>query len=847
MSVPRETVPLDPERLRRLEELELTPRMARLRDLQLRAMPEVCIERPRLLTRFAMERSLLGKPSVSVLEQARLLRSVLESRAPVVAHASARLEQGGEIDLRREPLPLFAGSSTSRFKGVPLYPEFLALALWPELDELPRRRANPYFITRAEIDELNDEIFPRWVGGHVGEVARARGRSRPSRIEDDLFANVDLYLLSKLSCISHTIPDFSRVLKRGLLDLADEARRRGREARGSDACDLYAAFEEALLGVVSWSRRLSAEARKRAAAEPDAARRRELEDLAEVHARVPAEPARTFREGLAAIWTCWNAILLENANYGLSLGRLDQLLAGLYHADVVGGRLGIERGLELACGFWLALGDHVPAVPGIGEEFFGATGSNQAVTLGGVDAEGRCAVNELSHLFLRATELMRLRDPNVACRYHPEVNAPDWLRRLCRANLRTGATPAIHNDRAVIRALTARGDTPEQARDYGIVGCVEPASAGRAYGHSAAILLNLVSVLDLAMFRGRRRAGGPVVSLDTGDPAGFSTFDEFRDAFAAQIDWAVERTTSLNDLLGSVHQDLHPTPVLSSLFEGPMEKGLDLSRGGAVINSSGAAIIGFADVVDSLGAIQSHVFDRRTVGFAELRDALLRDFAGDSVLHALLVRSPRYGSDDPVAHGNATWLLRRLDRAFGARTTYRGGRYRVGYWTMTTHVGWGSLAGALPSGRRAGTPFASGITPTSGAVPCIATSFNALAALPADAVTSGMAHNAKFTPHAGPRCEEDLAATVNAFFDDDGGRREGGMEVQFTILLPETLADALAHPERHGDLLIRVSGYTAYLRDLGAAMRREILERTAFALGAQGGEALTLSLAEEQV
>jgi len=833
---------LDPERLRRLEQLELTPRIVRLRELHLRAVPEVCLERPRLLTRLARQRSLLDRARVSVLEQARLYRSVLESREPVVAHAAAWLEGAGPVSLLGEPLPLLAGSTTGRFKGVPLYPELLALALWPELEELPRRRSNPYRISRAEVDELNQEIFPHWVRSHVAEVARAR--ARPSRLEDDLFGHVDLYLLSKLSCISHTIPDFGRVLGRGLLDLAEEARRRGRRARGPERRELYAALEEALLGMVAWGRRLAGEARALAAREPDAARRAELLAMAEVHERVPAEPARTFREGLAAIWTCWNAVLLENANYGLSLGRLDQLLAGLYHADLDAGRVDQEGALELACALWLKLGDHVPAVPGTGEAFFGATGSNQVVTLGGVDTEGRCAVNELSHLFLRATELMRLRDPNVNARYHPGVSSPAWLRRVCRANLLTGATPAIHNDRAVVRALTARGDGLAQARDYGIVGCVEPTSAGRAYGHSAAILLNLVGVLDLALFGGARRPGGAGVSVDTGDPAGFAGFAAFREALAAQIGWVAGRTTTLNDLLGAVHQDLHPTPILSSIFEGPMEKGLDLSRGGATLNASGVSVVGLADVVDSLSALQVHVYERRTFGFAALRDALLRDFEGDAVMRALLARSPRYGGDDPVARENAAWLVRELDRAFGARTNYRGGRYRVGYWSMTTHVGWGSLAGALPSGRRAGTPFASGMTPASGAVTCLATSLDAMAALPAEAVTSGMAHNVKFTPWTRARSEADLAATVEAFFDDDGGRRQGGMEVQFTVLRPEAVAEALLHPERHGDMLVRVSGYTAYLRDLTPAMRREILERTAFALASEGGDCSTVSLAE---
>jgi formate C-acetyltransferase len=827
---------------RALDALALSPRVARLRELHLKAMPELCLERARLVTRHAREHRQLGGRPVSALEKARLYAEVLARKAPIIAPAAAYRPGHGEVSLRDAPLPRFGGSTTARFKGVALYPELLGLALWPELGRLGARAANPYRITPAEVEELSQEIFPAWVDGHVAEVARLRGRGRWERVEEELFGHMDVWLLSKLSCISHTVPDLGRVLRRGLLDLADEACARSRRARTRGEGETWQALAEAMRGVVAWGRRLAEAARGLAAGEPDPGRRAELLALAEAHARVPAEPARTFREGLTAVWTCWNALLLESPDYGLSLGRLDQLLVELYREDRAQGRLELAEALELCCDLWLKLGDHVPAVPGSGEAFFGATGSNQAVTIGGVGPEGRSAVNEVSLLLLRTSELMRLRDPNLAARHHPGVTPRSWLRRLCLANLRTGATPAVHNDRAVIRALMGRGDSLAQARDYAIVGCVEPASAGRTFGHSAAILLDLPAVLDLALFSGRRRGGGPVLGVELEEPA---TFEAFRCALRAQLERIAERTTSLNDLLAEVHRDLLPTPILSALFEGPLECGRDVTQGGAVVNASGVAVVGFADVVDSLTAVQACVYERRSVTLERLRGALRADLAGEPELAAMLSRCPRYGSDDPAAADNAAWLVRALDAAFGARANARGGRYRVGYWSMTMHVGWGALAGALPSGRRAGAPFASGMTPASGGGGCLAATLSAAAALPAEALAGGMALNVRFGPHAPERAVDDLAASVEAYFDGPGGRGPGGMEVQFTILDPDQLARACRDPERHGDLMVRVSGYTAYFRDLSPAVRREILARAAFGLGGEAGEAATFTIREE--
>ncbi|MFQ5872757.1 MAG: pyruvate formate lyase family protein [Dehalococcoidia bacterium] len=830
-----------------LKDYNLTKRVSHLKDIYFRAMPEICIERPRLITRFSLNNDFFNQERISILDKARMYRYVLENRTPIVRH-SRGYEKGMRPFEFREA-PLFAGSTTSKFKGVPLYPEFLALTLWPELWSISQRASNPFNIADPEVEELNHKIFPHWINDNITELARKRCFEENWRRyevkkhapEFKLLERLVFFLASKPNCISHTIPDFSRAIKLGLREIIDEAKEREARAPDPSQMEFYRAISEVLEGIIAYSRNLAARAEELGKIEADPTLRKELLDIAEVNRRVPEFPARNFREGLTAIWICWTAIHLENPNVGLSLGRLDQVLYDLYRQDIENKTIDIQDAIELVGCLWLKIGDHVPTIPDAGEQLFGGTGSNQAITIGGVDKDGKDAVNELTYVMLRATELMKLRDPNLNARYYPGVSSGEYLRRLCEVNINTGATPALHNDKAVIKALTLKGETIEQARDYGVIGCVEPGSNGRSYGHSAAILMNLTSVLELTLFNGRHRHTGMdlLISKETGDPTTFTTFEEFKAAFEEQTRWIIEQATTLNNIMGRIHQDFYPTPILSALFEGPMEKGKDLIQGGAIINSSGVTIIGLADVADSMSAIQKVVFEERAIPFADLLDALEKNFEGYEALQKRLMnpdKTPKYGNEDPVADANVSWIVELLDGGFGEKMNYRGGGYRVGYWTMTNHAGFGRLMKALPNGRKARENFTSGITPVSAVTPYLTKALNSVAKQPARCLSSGVALNLKYTPEHGDREKmlNNFVASVEGYFDDADGERDGGMEIQFNITTHDTFVDAVAHPEKYPELLVRVSGYTAYFKDLNPQMQKEIIDRTEYLLSTGG-------------
>jgi pyruvate-formate lyase len=831
------------------------------RDAYFKTVPEICIERPRLITKYHLDHGLFEKEWISILDKAKAYRYALERREPVVRHTTGYEKHNKEFPFRKTTLEEFhfkdtspfAGSTTSKFKGVPLYPELMGLAMWPELHTVSNRTSNPFQITSQQAEELNLHIFPHWMNHSITEVTRSRhyaDADEDSAMDDmKLLQHLVFILVGKPVCISHTIPDFSRAVNLGLDKMIEDAADRRAAAGDESQHEFYSAIIEVLEGIITYSTRLADKARDLAEREHDSEERDKLLEIARIYRRVPAQPAQTFREGLTTIWICWTAIHLENPNTGLSLGRLDQILYDLYRKDIDGGRLTVEEAAELLCYFWLKIGDHVPAMPEAAEQLFGGTGSNQAITIGGVDRYGKDAVNDLTYVILRTVEIMKLRDPNLNARYYPGKNPQSYLKRLCEVNISTAATPAIHNDKAVIEALAEITENEEWRRDYGIVGCVEPVSSGRHYAHCAAVGVNVAAAVELAIYSGKHRLTGlkpsdPQIGPQTGNPAGFKDFGEFWDAFEQQTRHLIDRLVTLNNRLGKAHQDFCPTPILSAFFEGPMESGKDLVQGGAEINSSGATIIGFADAVDSLNAIKKWLFDDKRLSFSDLRDALNHDFDSKktyydkfdkmtknySALQKLLSnveKTPKFGDGNAATNGNATKMVTMLHEAFGRKLNYRGGPYLVGYWTMTFHAGFGNLTGALPNGRWARENFASGITPVSMVTPNLTGMLNSVAELPARCLSGGIALNIKFTPNDGSHDTmlDNFADTVNAYFS------KGGMEIQFNIWRHEDLVEAArlaADDPALQNMLVRVSGYTAYFKDLNPRMQKEIIDRTEY-------------------
>ncbi|MCP4248241.1 MAG: formate acetyltransferase, partial [bacterium] len=499
-------------------------------------------------------------------------------------------------------------------------------------------------------DDIPDPVNGGQVNGRPSvdpPLKKKRGETPKCQ---ELMERIFFYLTDKYGAVSHTVPDFERLLKFGLDGLIAQMRRDIKKQVATDPREVE--FLEGVItvfeGVIRYARRLADEAEEEGNAE-----------LARICRKVPAQPAETLHEAMVAVWVCYHLLLQENTNFGFSIGRVDQVLNPYYLADwekltdEAGKQEYVRRAVELVCHFFLHCTDHVPLSPESSEALFAGSGSNQALTVGGTRYEnGRAvdAVNDMTYVILKATELLAIRDPNVHARYHKAIHHRDadgnslppgrmdaYLERVCQVNIVTRATPAIHGDAAVIPAMTNYyrafdGVDPEEAladaHDYASIGCIEQNSAGKHYGNTGSTLFVLPAVLELALFGGKHRSFGvdpesPNLFHDAKDYTTrpltqMESMDEFIEAFGRQLDEMARHTVQCNNYLGRFLREVRPSPLLSGLFTGPTNapdgQGAtfrDLSFGGAKYNSAGAAVSGLAVVIDSFCVLDALVFSRK--------------------------------------------------------------------------------------------------------------------------------------------------------------------------------------------------------------------------------------------
>jgi formate C-acetyltransferase len=800
------------------------PRLRGMLDRHFSVMPEVCVERPLLITQWFREHGFEtradGAPWVPELRQAEAYRHLMMNKKPLIA--------GDD---------LIAGTTTAKLPtGVVLYPETHGGLLWGELNSIQDRLLNPYRISPGDIEVLHREVFPFWMGRTIKDYVRINKNSPLCLRIDERWV---YYFAWKSVGISHTIPDYPRVLEQGTLGIAADIDRRLAELPADDANgrDALRAMRITLEGVNLYAANLSAEAARLASIETNPARRAELELLASVCSRVPARPAETLDEAVNAVWILWVALHMENVNTGLSMGRLDQWLQPYFLRDMekigdddTARREYIRHALELTGCLLMRGTDHLPLVPDIGNYLFGGSSSDQAITLGGVTPDGGDGVNDMTMIFLKATEMLSIRDPNVNARFHPGVNGESYLKRLCHVNYLTSATPSMHNDAAVISALSSNGYAAKHVRDWSATGCVEPTLSGRHAGHTGSILMNMVSALEMALNNGRHPHMAERLGPETGDPAkgDFKSFDNFFDAYAAQQRFLIDRAVELNNYYAEAHAKLRPTPFLSALTDGSIGKALDVTKGGALYNTSGSSNIGLADVVDSLMAVKKLVFDEKKITFAEMKKAIDADFEGAAALQALIRKNvPLFGSGSDEALQMARRVMTLIHGVYAAHQNFRGGHYTAGFWSMSQHVAYGNLSGTLPSGRLRGKAFTPGLTPHPGASRSFLDNIRDVARLDAKCMDNNIAFNVKLVPKAGEKLEEIINAMhsyVKSYFD------MGGMQMQFNMVSSATLRDAMANPENYRNLLVRISGYNAYFTTLNREMQVELIERAEYGI-----------------
>ncbi|MEW5785123.1 MAG: pyruvate formate lyase family protein [Bacillota bacterium] len=786
--------------------LEENRRIAAIRAAMLAEKYSVCLERPTLLDRYWRSGADRGKHPY--IQRAQALAYLYTYRRP-------RVYEG----------ELIIGNISSKRIAANYYSEGGSIHILEDLFCLERRHVVPLHLERRE-----KRLLLSLALRHFRRSVAARALCKPGWFGYFLdFFRAKRYFITEEAGISHLVPGHETIIRCGLKKAAETAREKlARGGLDPDRESFYRGVSLVIDGIRQMASNLADEAERLAAAEADPGRRGELLEAADICRRVPYEPARTFKEGLQAAWLIHVALNLEDFEQGISFGRLDQFLDSLYRADLRFGRVTPEKAKELLACLCLKCGETMPLYSRRINRFFGGNAVGQGITVGGVDREGRDASNELSRLVLEAYGAVMTREPSLHARIH--AASPDWFLEGCAALIQAGSgRPALFGDEAVIAALEGAGFAPEHARDYAVIGCVEMGSQGRTYNSSDAALFNLPLCLELALNGGRRLRGGRRLGAATVPAARMRSFDDLLHAFRAQVEHGVADIVKVITQLERHYRVIRPSPLNSILTAGCLERGRDVTWGGALYDYTSVQGVGLADAGESLYALKRLVFEEKTLTLVELVRVLKDNFRGREELQATLChRYPRYGNSEPAVDAAVQLAADTFSEAVRRHRNSRGGHYIPGFYSMTCHHGFGAATGALPNGRPAGFRLSNGLSPADGADHRGPTALlHSAASLNSSRWANCCAFNLKFEKNLVRDAQglRTLTALIKGFF------RQGGMELQINVLDEAELRAAKQDPSAYPGLLVRISGYCAYFHDLSPEVQEEIIERTAHSAG----------------
>ena len=784
--------------------VECSTRVERLRQRIIDAPREVCIERARYLTQ-SMKANWDLHP---LTRMSKAFEDVLENMS---------------VTIRDDELVV--GCRTSKLKGAPLFPENKSKWMEADVSNFGTRVLQNVLIAEDDRRELAERILPFWPGRTVEDRLH-------NLLPPDVAADMDKYVFAMVLEITYGIGHFTmnhpRVLRQGLSGIIAEAERRYKELAPGERLEekglWYDAVIRSLRATVRFANRYADLAATLAEREHDPGRAEELRTIARICRRVPEHPARTFRQAIQCVYFVHLVAQIESGGNSISLGRIDQILYPYYLADKQAGRVTPEQARELLSLLFIKTNEiwnilEEAFIPG-GEGVEGKTTQN--VTVGGVGTDGEDATNELSYIGLDAYADVRTVQPNFGVRLSPGA-PPDFFRRAIDYAI-DGVAMHLFNDEVIIDSLRRAGHSLEDARDYGVVGCLEPNAQGKTFGSTFAVQLSGIKCLELALSNGVDNIFGYRSGVESGDPATFASFDDVWRAYDAQVSYFVGQMVKGMALLDQAIAELVPSPFASAMIDGPMKKGLDLTHGGAIYNSTGVQFIGFSNVVDSLCAVKKAVFEDRVMSSAELANYLSKDWGGAEDKRAyVLHKIPKYGTDNDEVDSMAARVLEHFCDEVLKHKNYRGGSFWPGIFSVGFHIVMGAFAAASADGRHAGEVLGNGITPTNGnAIKGPTALLNSVTKLPIRRVHNGANLNMRFNPKG--LKPENLVALMQAYF------RQGGCQVQFNMIDSGTLRDAQANPEKYRDLVVRVSGYSALFTGLSKTAQDEIISRMEYAL-----------------
>ncbi|MDU2937672.1 MAG: glycyl radical protein [Enterobacteriaceae bacterium] len=827
---------------------EPTQRVQALREQILNASPRIETDRARILTESYKETESLPM----VLRRAKALEKIL-AELPVIIRS-------GE---------LIVGSLTVEPHSAQVFPEFSNQWLLNEFDRLNQRTGDRFTISEEAKQELA-AIFPYWKGKTTSELATSyMMQDTLASIDENVFTVGNYYF----NGVGHIAVDYAKVLHKGFKGIMQDvlAAMDAADKRSPDYLKQEAFFKAVLIScnaAINFAHRYARKAREMAD-DVSPQRRSELMEIARICETVPENGASSFYEACQSFWLTHAIIQIESNGHSISPARFDQYMYPFLAQDR---SITPEMAQELLDCLWIKFNDINKVRDEDSTKGFGGYPMFQNLIVGGQTRGGLDATNPLSYMAMTATAHVSLHEPSFSVRIWAK-SPDDFLLKACEVSRLGMGIPAYYNDEVIIPALINRGLSLEDARDYGIIGCVEPQGPGKTEGWHDAAFFNMSKVLEITLNNGR--SGTRQLGPKTGEIADFHCFDDVLEAYRKQMAWFVHHLTAADNSVDLAHAERAPLPFLSCMVDDCISRGKTVQEGGAHYNFTGPQGVGVANVGDSLMAIKRLVFEEGRVSLAHLKEALDSNFGRsaetpsvpakaeegdvtyDMVLGALkkilgensgidlsalakpaepvaqgslealrqmLINGvPKFGNDidevDMMARAGAEIYCREVEKYRNPR----GGVFQAGLYPVSANVAMGTAVGATADGRLAGEPLPDGVSPSRG-MDCSGptAAANSVAKLDHALASNGTLFNQKFHPAAlkGEDGLHHLAALLRGFFD------QKGMHVQFNVVDRSILLAAQKEPEKYRDLVVRVAGYSAQFVSLDKSVQDDIIMRT---------------------
>ncbi|MBQ8497336.1 MAG: glycyl radical protein [Clostridia bacterium] len=831
------------------EDIKKTDRIGRLVENLYKKMPEIEADRAVLLTESYKETE--GEP-------------IILRRAKAFAHILKNIP----ITIRDEEL--IVGSATQAPRGCQTFPEYSFEWLEAEFDTVETRAADPFYISEQTKAALR-EVHQYWKGKTTSELATSyMAPEALTAIDHNIFTPGNYFY----NGIGHVTVDYGKVLRIGYSGIIEETKAALAKLNFGDGD--YAKrhhFLNAVIisceAVIGYAKRYAKLADMMADGCQDYERKAELRRIAVNCERVPEFGARNFYEACQSFWFIQMLLQVESSGHSISPGRFDQYMYPYFKKDLDEGNITREFAQELMDCIWVKLNDLNKCRDAASAEGFAGYSLFQNLIAGGQDKYGVDATNDLSFMCINATMHVFLPAPSFSVRVW-NGSPHEFLIRAAGLT-RTGiGLPAYYNDEVIIPALLSRGVTLEDARNYNIIGCVEPQAPTKTDGWHDAAFFNMCRPLELVFSRGKD--AGEQVGPDTGEFRAMKTFDDFYNAYKTQMNYFIELLVNADNAIDQAHADRCPLPFQSCMVEDCIGRGKSMQEGGAIYNFTGPQGFGIANMADSLYVIKKLVYEEKKYTLCDFKEALDNNYGKDmdahyaekmtkNVVADLIASGKKLDRDDVMAIFSAVSKnpctdeqKEKYDRmladieavpkfgndlddvdAFARDVAYtytrpmekyknpRGGQFQAGLYPVSANVPLGAQTGATPDGRLARTPVADGVSPAAGRDmngPTAAA--NSVSKLDHFIASNGTLFNMKFHPTAlaGRNGLENFVSLVRGYFDQKGSH------IQFNVVSRETLRDAQAHPEKYKSLVVRVAGYSALFTTLSRSLQDDIIART---------------------